>query len=310
MSVVPSGIGVIGGDFLSAPRLNRMLVHILKGVEMPTYSPKYDGMHVWCSEDGSGFVRGTAYIWDGLLGQYRGSSGGRHKHDSDTEAAGGLFVDILRANMGKYFEPDLIAPTLGSFNIVKSGTGTESYEAATNRNRFNTGSTSASTINGKVGGVALDLSKPIEMGFKGYVDANTFISTRLGVAMEPVADSISDASKFGLEGCDSAGTAKNWDVVTATGALSSRTIQTSSETLLRAAPKFYKLIFTPGQSVTFAIDGSVPLVTKLSNIPAGGRTSGLNNFTAGIKTNNSSAKSMYVYAARVIGTINDLQWFS
>lgn len=306
---VPSGTGVAQGDFLSGPRLNRMLVHILKGSEMPTYAPKYDGMHVWCSEDGNTFVRGTGYVWDALLGQYKGSSGGKHTHSADTEASGGLYVDILRANLAKYFVVDLIDPVLGNFNIVKSGSATESYEVATSRNRFNTGATNASTINASVGGLALDLSKPIEFGFKGFVDANTFISTRMGVAMESVVDGPSDLSKFGLEGCSSTSTGVNWDVISATGALSSRTVWTSAETLLRSAPKYYRLAFTPGQSVTFAVDGSVPIVTKNTNVPAGGRTSAVNNFTSGIKTNNTTPKSLYLYGTRVIGTINDLTWF-
>lgn len=308
MSVlVPSAIGVIQGDFLSAPRLNRMLIHVLKGVEMPTYNPKYDGMKVVCSEDGSGFVRMTEYVWDALLGQYKGSSGGRHKHDADTEAAGGLYVDILRSNIANFYLADV--NVLGDFNIVKSGSASESYEITTGRSRFNTGATNASTINAVRGGLALDLSKPIEFDFKGFVDANTFISTRMGVAMESVVDGPSDLSKFGLEGCSSSSTGVNWDVISATGALSSRTVQTSAETLLRAAPKNYKLLFTPGQSITFSVDGSVPIVTKSTNVPAGGRTSGINNYTSGIKTNNTTPKSLYVYYARVIGTINDLQWF-
>lgn len=307
MAVVPSGIGVTQGDFLSAPRLNRMFVHILKGVEMPGYAPKYDGMHVWCSEDGSSFVRGTGYVWDALLGQYRGSSGGRHKHDADTEAAGGLYVDILQANVAKYLS--LEVASLGDVDTVASGSATASNETATGRRRFNTGTTNASTINTSRSGLALDLAKPIVFSFKGFVDANTFISTRMGVSMESVADSPADASKFGLEGCSSSSTPVNWDVISATGALSSRTIQTSSETLLRSAPKHYKLVFTPGQSVTFAVDGSVPIVTKSSNVPAGGRTSGINTYTAGIKTNNTTAKSLYVYWGRIVGTISDTAWF-
>lgn len=313
MSVlVPSAVGVVQGDFLSAPRLNRMLMHVMKGVDMPTYAPKYDGMHVWCSEDtpgGSGFIRGTAYVWDGLLGQYLGSSGGRHRHDADSEAAGGLYVDILRSNIGKYLIEDLMEPTIGQFHIVKSGSAVESNDTVSGRIRLNTGGVNASTVNASRSGLSLDLARPIEFAFKGYVNANTFLSTRMGVAMESVTEGPSDLAKFGLEGCSSTATGVNWDVISATDALSSRSVWTSPETIIRGGPQFYRLAFIPGQSVTFAVNGSVPIVTKNTNIPAGGRTSHHRTFTAGIKTNDTTAKSLFMYGGRVVGTINDLSWF-
>lgn len=304
----PYAGGVIGGDFLSAPRLNRMLVHVLTGAEMVTYSPKYDGMVVWCSQSGSGFTRAFLYTWDNAVGQYRASSGGKHKHDVDDEAAGGLFSEILRANMNKYLAIDLSHPTAGQLAINNS-TGSTTDDHPGGRITMTSGGSAGGYTHAFRSGLAFDLTKPIDLNFKGYLDARTRLSTRISVCGEHVNAAHDDLPKFGIEACDSAGVQKNWEVFSATSALGSRTITTTTVNPLQTTPQFYKLVLTPGQTVTFATNSLTPSFTKSGNVPGAGRTSHIGAFSAGIKTTEGVAKIMRLYAARVYGSLSDSAWF-
>jgi len=302
--------GVVGGDFLSAPKLNRMLVHVLTGTEMVSYSPKYDGMPVVCSQSGgAGYVRGFLYIWDNSVGQFIASSGGKHKHDADDPTAGGLLSDIIKANYNKFYPIDFPTLAAGDLAIKTSGGGTVDNETSgdTGAVLLNTSAVNAATAHVRRSGLGFDMTKLAELWAKMYVDANVRLTAKVGIGMEHV-NNTDDVQKFGLEACDSAGVAQNWQVVSATGALSSRTISTSSENALQAGPRFYKLVLTPGQSVAFAVNGS-PTTTKSGNIPGSGRTSFIGAFSAGIKANEAVQKRMRLYAFRAIGSVSDSVWF-
>jgi hypothetical protein len=305
----PYGGGVVGGDFLSAPRLNRMLWHFLTGNEMVTYSPKYDGMAVWCTQSGSGFTRGFVYNWDNSIGQYRASSGGKHKHDADDESAGGLFSEVIRANMNKVRDIDLTTPSAGQFTTDSSG-GNVTNDVNGGFVTITSGGSAGNYAHVYRSGLAFDLTKPIDLIFKGYVDQRTQISTRIGVCGEHVNASHNDNSKFGIEACDSANVQKNWDIFSATGALSQRGITPTSANVQQSNPQFYKLLLTPGQTVGFFVNsGTTPSFTRSGTVPGSGRTSHIGVFSAGSKTNTGTARIMRLYAARVVGSLSDANWF-
>lgn len=285
-----------------------MLVHVMTSTEMINYTPKYDGMIVVCSESGA-FTRGFIYVWDNVVGVFKAVSGGKHKHDSDDESAGGRFVDVLMANNNKVLDINLTTPSVGQLSIDKS-TGNATDNSAGGFVEMTSGELSGGYVHAYRSGLAFDLTRSIELTFKGYVDQRTQISTRIGVCGEHVNAGHNDNSKFGIEACDSANQAKNWDIFSATGALSSRGITPTSENVQKTSPQFYKLLLTPGQTVGFFVNtGITPTYTRSGAVPGAGRTSHVGVFSAGSKTQTSVARIMRLYSARVVGSLSDANWF-
>lgn len=292
-------------DFFSPARMNRKCATHLSGSEIAALSPVYPNQLIVCNVTENGFTADTAYLRNTANTAWIGLSGGKHKHDQDNEASGGLLSDVFIANLQKTMRLNYINPAIGEFMLETASGGSGVNDPTGGRINLSTGTTNGGYAHMSKSGVALDFSKNSKFGFKGYATANTMLSYRLGVAMENVNASVDNLKKYGLEVCDSAGTARTIEVICADG--TTRSTAASTEDASQASARFYMLDFTVAQNVKFYVNG-VLRSTNSSNVPASGRSSGIYNIGAGIKSNSTSGKNLYIYAIAFAGTISDNVW--
>jgi hypothetical protein len=196
---------------------------------------------------------------------------------------------------------------LGDFMDV--GTGTSANDPSNGRMTL-TCASSGTFRHLSRGGIGLNFGLPSSFLFKGNSTASSQMSAKIGVCMENVNDAHTDARKYGLEACDSAGVAQNWQIVSATGAGGSRTTTASpNESASQGSPKAYRLLHNVGQSVQFMVNGILNQ-TKSTNIPASSGSPppaavSINNISIGYKTNNATTKSLHVHYSRLVGSMID-----
>jgi hypothetical protein len=301
MSAGPSGDEFVSADFQSAARMELKSNTIVPHTRVPQLQHVWPGKLIFVTTTGGGLSANTGYF-RGTNNEWLSVAGGKHKHDADDAVAGGSFADIAIANMTKTITWDLHA--LGDYMSVGTGTHAEEPENADGGRVKITASASGQYRHLFRGGMGLDFGKPSSFMFKGYNTHGTQLGAKIGVNMENVNATHNDNRKYGVEACDSAGTAKNWDVVSATGALNSRSVVTSTELAAKAAPRAYRLVHTVAQDVRFFVNG-VQNQIKTSNVPASGASSSIGNISIGIKSNDATSKSIYVYGVRLSGSVND-----
>lgn len=278
----------------------------LTGNQLAAMSPIYRHQLVTVLDNSNpGFTKDQTYIRNADNTIWRGISGGKHLHNDTTEASGGPLTDIIIANQPKllwYNEPGEIDRFAGE---TASGGGTTS-DTPNGRIALNTNNTQFAWDHYSLGGLGLSFAFASQFMFKGYVNANTQVSTKIGVGAENVNDVHDNNRKYCIEACDSAGTARNWDLATATG--STRVAEATTENVLQSVPRGYKLLYTPGQDCKFYVDG-VLKNTKTSAMVASGGTIGARNVSFGIKANAASTpRTMYVYHVSLAGVVADSNW--
>jgi hypothetical protein len=294
----PPGTPWVNADFLSPSRMTLMSFLKLTAAQANSLNPKFPGQAFFAKDSGFGFSQNGVYVLDSAGSTWLPLAGGKHNHSADDAVSGGFLSDIMVANITKnYF---IQGSTLGDFMNV--GTGTASEEPTNNRIAL-TCAASGTFRHLSKGGIGLDFGRQSAFAFKGHSTANIQLSAKIGVCLENVNDAHTDTRKYGIEACDSAGVAQNWQIVSATGAGGSRTATASSENALQGSPRAYKLIHNVGQSIQFFVNGTLNQ-TKSTNIPASGNNSN-NNLSIGYKTNNATSKSLYVHYSRLAGSISD-----
>lgn len=240
-------------------------------------------------------------------------SGQKHKHDSDTNAAGGLLSDIMIANMRKllfWYNPlGLNASDLSSY---ASGTGAVTLDFSSGAVLQNTGATANSYAVSKVMGVSASLAIAMLIKAKMQYHGNTTNQfVRWGVNMEPMDITNNTLPKFGLESC--AATNSNWNIVTSDATL--RTAQDAQASLDAAAAvgtkRRHELKYNPGISVDYTYESNI-VVSKGTNLPPQSSVPGTipdNNVCHwSIKSTDTNSKQLYIWGAAVIGQIDDPKW--
>ena len=293
----PPGTPWVAGDTLSSARMTLMSFLKLTAAQANSLAA-FPGQAIFLKDSGFTFSQDSVYVRNAAGSAWLPLAGGIHSHDADTAAGGGQFSNILVANVIKNYL--MQGNTLGDF--MNTGTATASEEPTNGRIAL-TAAASGTFRHLAKGGLGLDFGRQSTFAFKGNSTHNTQLSAKIGVCMENVNDAHTDTRKYGIECCDSASVAQNWQIVSATGAGGSRTVTSTSENALQASARAYRLLHNVGQSIQFFVNGTLNQ-TKSTNIPASG-SNAINNISLGYKTNNATSKTLYVHYSRLVGSISD-----
>jgi hypothetical protein len=292
--------------------MNRKTIAMLPGTQIASLSPVYSNQIVVCTVTGGGFVKDTTYIRNTDNTTWIGISGGKHLHNEDTESAGGLLSDIMKANAGKLFYlHNNINIAKGSF--MSEGTATIADEPGASLGSRISITTSASAGNYghlSLGGVKLSLGTQSVFQFKGNVNnysGNGNLTCYIGVGVASVNETHTNP-QYGLQVCDSSTTERTWEQVNKNGSTSG--VQTSAENVKRADgnPRSYAIVYNPGTNSKFYVNGTISTTNTSSMLAGTSSTNGIRNISMGIRTNTSTARILYIYGVSLIGTIQDSQW--
>lgn len=299
--------------YLSPARLTRMTHISLPGsvtgtnASIATLNPIYANMIVTCTQSGGGFVKDQTYIRNTDNTNWIGLSGGVHLHDDITETSGGLFSNVLLYNQQKAYYYHNMSPVASEFR--QEGSGTTSYDSTAGVLKLNTGTSQGNWYNCSRSGVSLSFSQPSQFMFKGnvaFADSTLGnVTSYIGVGVSAVNASPGTQLQYGLQVCDSAGIDRNWEVVNANG--STKVAEATTEPAKSATAKGYRLRYTPGYGTQFWVNGILRDINTQAFVASGSSPSA-RTISFGIKTNNTSEKSLYVYGVSLIGGVSDTQW--
>ena len=243
-------------------------------------------------------------------------SQGRHLHNEDTNAAGGLLSDIARANIGKL---TLFQNTLGfgpnDLYSYGSATATIALDGATGATKIDTIGTTGNYIVSKIQGVSLSLktncTAQTKMQFHGNA-TNVFV--RWGINMEPMDLSNDATPKWGIESCPAVN--GNWNLVTAdnttrTAIDANASLEGTTTVTGSSNARSHVLDYLPGNMVNYYYQNNV-VVSKSTQLPlvsaAPGAIPANNVMTWGLKTADTNAKQLYIWGVAIHGGIDDPAW--
>jgi hypothetical protein len=297
----------------SPSRLTRMTKISLPGAgggtnkSLSTLTPTYPNMMVTCTDSGGGFVKDQTYIRSSDNTKWIGIAGGTHLHNTDTESGGGLLTDIMMANQTKIFQIHKINPVATDFSKEGSSSATATDIISAGRLDLTTGTTTGNWVHMSNGGVRLSYGFESRFLFKGnveYAGTNSNLTSYIGVGVAAV-NSSTNQLQYGIQVCDSAGIERNWEMVQANG--TTKGVVATTERVNQGSPRGYKLKYTPGFGTQFWVNG-VLNQTNTQAVVASGINLGVRNISFGIRTNNSTTKTLHVYGVSLFGTIGDQQW--
>lgn len=234
-------------------------------------------------------------------------SGIFHLHNSDATDDGGLYRKIRLANFNNWVTFDGIFPMAGRFKTISQGT---SNAADTQDNlTLTTGTATGDYIHIRSQGGTLDLSKQSAFAINGYSPSNTKITVKLGIGMENVNVQEGLDKRYGLEACDTAGTARQYSIVSSNGV--GWDADPTTEEILQTASKGLTIIHNPNVSINLSryISNLETVSVKTTNVPNSGALAGGKVVSCGFKTNESVQKFYYIYAIKLDGALPD-QYFS
>ena len=234
-------------------------------------------------------------------------SGIFHLHNSDATDDGGLYRKIRLANFNSWVNFDMVFPRAAAF---KSSTqGTSNAADVQDNLTLTTGSVTGDYIHIRSQGGTVDLSKQSAFAINGYSPSNTKITVKLGIGMENVNVQEGLDKRYGLEACDTAGTARQYSIVSSNGV--GWDADPTTEEILQTAPKGLTIIHNPNVSVNLSryISNLETVSVKTTNVPNSGALAGGKVVSCGFKTNESVQKFYYIYGMRFEGALPD-QYFS
>lgn len=274
-------------EFFSPARFNRKVPSHYTGAQIAGLSPTYANQLVVCTATGSGFVADTLYMRNSSNTAWIGGGGGIHKHDANTDAAGGLLSEVFHANAAKViWFPDGVAPNAAQFKHEVSGgaTITDVHPIV----RLFCGTSSGAYAHATRSGVGVSFASNIRFLARLFVSHGNHVTVRMGVCAESANDTpASDGGgirRMGFEACDSTGTLRNYDVFSSNGTTRSAVGQTFA--VAQVAAHAYRLDYTVATNIVPYYDG-VAQLPKTSAMPSGGGSLNSRILSAGIRQNNS-----------------------
>lgn len=234
-------------------------------------------------------------------------SGIFHLHNSDNTDDGGYYRKIRLANFNNWVNFDMLFPRAGAFKQITQGT---SNAADTQDNlALTTGTATGDFIHIRAQGGTLDLSKQSAFALYAYTTVNTKITVKLGIGMENVNVQEGLDKRYGLEACDTAGTPRQYSIVSSNGV--GWDADPTTEEILQSSAKGLTIIHNPNVSVNLSryISGLETVSVKTTNVPNSGALAGGKVVSCGFKTNESVQKFYYIYSMKLEGGMPD-QYFS
>ena len=234
-------------------------------------------------------------------------SGIFHLHNSDNTDDGGLYRKIRLANFNNWINFDMTFPRSAGFKIITQGSS--NVADVQDNMTLSTGTATGDYVHIRSQGGTVDLSKQSVLGIYGYSPSNTKITVKLGIGMENVNVQEPIDRRYGLEACDTAGTARQYSVVSANGV--GWDADPTTEEILQTAPKGLTIIHNPNVSVNLSrySAGLETVSVKTTNVPNSTALAGGKVVSCGFKTNESVQKFYYIYALKFEGSLPD-QYFS
>lgn len=242
-----------------------------------------------------------SYFWSADDSHWIEDTGIAHLHDKDTDEAGGLYRNVLLANINNYYETNMLHPTASNFKVLVQGSAVNTTSKGVELVTDNVTGDWAQT---SLPGGALDLRKPCAVDINGYTNSGKNFAAKIGIAMENVTATEGLNQRFGLEVCDVANTQRTWNVASGDG--TAWTMEPSSESCERTVTQGWKLELAPLVSVKYSrLDSSnFDIISiKTSNVPGTGQTAIGNVFNIGYKTNETVIKTYFLSALRIIGKL-------
>ena len=212
----------------------------------------------------------------------------KHQHNADTDLAGGLYSDIIKTNLhdiaqfaGYWPNKEMFKKTVtGTSDIINQGDRVDfSVEAVTN----------GYCIGGLQGGT-IRMGSWQSWAINGFATSGSRMTIKIGIGVEQVHLTQPVDRRYGLEACDSVGTARNYNLYTGDGA--SWSIEPTSEAVQQTAARGYHFVFSPGLYVKMYrnVAGAETFSIKTTHIPTVGSVTGSKPFNLGYKTNEAVAK--------------------
>ncbi len=284
----------------SVPELRQRTVSRMTGIEASNWDFTTKPINFFCTASGAGFLVGHFYMTgnDGTVYDiFR-----MHTHASGAE--GGSLYDIIYNNAYYLINWDKSAGVFPTdFGMVTNSTGsTLTTEMASNQmySKFLTGVVADDYVNGIVGGGRISFASPVTLQLKYAVSHNTGSLLKFGIASTTVENAAGTLAQMGFEHCSASSV--NIGVYSADGAVRQTDYLLDS---VQAVPFGLRLDYFPSSKI-IAKAGNGLTVTHTSNLPSISAASNSDNvFRVGIKSTNTTAKTLKLYAARLIATSYD-----
>lgn len=258
-----------------------------------------------CTFTGSGFIVNTAYLRSADKTQWIPIFA-KHLHDADTDAAGGKYAAIMRANQGKVKKFNRWMST--QFRGNDKSASSPAPAAVNLNNTFYTDlstSTTDETYNNVFDsdGLKADLTKPISFSVKAQFSHAAEVVGRVGTNIPSVQSAMSLDNHMWWEFCDAHGT----KVMAGSGTTLGNTVQATAADVVPSPNRArgFRWDYTPVNQVFFSdSDGGTTTIT--SNVPSSGQIPSDRLFVAGIQTKNASqVKSMFVWNVEITMEVSD-----
>ena len=229
-----------------------------------------------------------------------------HLHNAATDVAGGLYRDIRRVNThdianfaGYWVNKEMFKKTItGTSDILNQGDRVDfSTEAVTNG--YAIGTLQGGTVN---------VGVPSVWAITGFATSGSRMTVKIGLGVEQVHLIAPIDRRYGIEACDSVGTARNYNLYTGDGTTWS--IEPTSEPVQATAPRGFLFSHTPGQNVKMYrnVAGAETFSIKTTHIPVSGTIESTKPFNIGYKTNESVAKQYKLYSLVINATPPTTIW--
>lgn len=229
-----------------------------------------------------------------------------HLHNAATDAAGGLFSDIVKVNTHQNANFCGYWPTKEMFK--KTVTGTSDIINQGDRVDFSVESVTNGYCIGGLQGGTISMAYWSAWGISGFATSGSRMTVKIGMGVEQVHLVAPVDRRYGLEACDSVGTTRNYNLYTGDG--STWSIEPTSEAIQATAPKGFHFVYNPGQYVKMFRNtaGAETFSIKTTHIPVSGAIESSKPFNVGYKTNEGVAKQYKLYSLVVNATPPEALW--
>lgn len=259
---------------------------------------KYTGMLISITADGGGFNNETVVLKTAT--GYKLLTMIAHTHDADDDESGGTLKDIFQLNHDALYI-DRRNSTVNDW--ISEGSGGSTTDNSNGATRL-TATTTNNWRGIRVRGVPPDYAYYIRAQYMlEYTGAVTNNIVRCGCDMENLGVANNNNKKFGIEGCESTGS--TWQIVSANG--SSRTQTDSGVDLVQSSQDSYSVENNPGTNIRLSFNGG-SFINKTTTLPGSGAPDRANVAMAGVKSTNTSGKSLDVYGMLLTGKASTTGW--
>lgn len=308
MSLFSDTIGGMPQDLqtISPARAIAKWNHNLRGIEIIQLAQTYAGMEVHCIESYMDiFIAGHNYNRSPDNSRWLDTTQKIHRHDEETDEAGGSYNKIMSANAGKWVIKDF-DPVRGADWAVNSqgGEGANDYGSF----RLLTNAVAGNYYQIVNGGNRVSFEHEMDMMMKyELVTANSKkTSFRGGVGCEEVWEISAIRRMFGIEFCDDAGQDRTYMLFSADGSERNAVVTAQTANNQNNVVRALSFKFLPTSLIKLTLDGNAIIATKTDNIPRTLATGATDVLRFGIRTVENINKEYRLRSVRLVGTRSDL----